>query len=239
MLFKICGLICLLITAMTVSAKNSWNTYGLATDSIPPENNKDSNIIFQRVEVEATYPGGPSAWRSYLEKNLRADLPIDSGAPAGVFPVVVQFIVNKDGSISDIKALTNYGYGMEKEVIRVIRKVTYWTPAMQNGRTVKAYRQQPVTFLVPSDGVDITLKESHMLYAGVDNPVVISVWDKKIKDYTVSISQGSIVKTGDGSYIARVSTPGSAIIQVDELKNGEKKKIGAAMFEVRYKPRTQ
>jgi protein TonB len=65
--------------------------------------------------------------------------------------VVVQFIVAKDGTVSDIKALTRYGYGMEQEVVRIIKKSPKWSPAQQNGRTVNAYRKQPITFVVQEE----------------------------------------------------------------------------------------
>jgi protein TonB len=64
---------------------------------------------------------------------------------------VVQFIVDKEGNISDVKALTNQGYGMEDEAVRVIKKGPNWTPAQQNGRYVKAYRKQPITFVVSGE----------------------------------------------------------------------------------------
>lgn len=108
----------------------------------------DTNSIFDKVEIEAAYPGGIDAWRKYLERNLNADVPIMSKAPAGVYTVVVQFIVNLDGSVSDTRALTNHGYGMEEEAIRAIVKGGKWLPAIQNGRQVKAYRKQPITFVV-------------------------------------------------------------------------------------------
>jgi periplasmic protein TonB len=107
--------------------------------------------IFQKVEKEAEFPGGSRAWRTYLEENLKADVPIKKKAPLGKYTVIVQFIVGLDGTISDIKATTNNGYGMEKEVMRVIRKGPKWTPAQQNGRKVKAYRRQPVTFDVVNE----------------------------------------------------------------------------------------
>lgn len=62
--------------------------------------------------------------------------------------VVVQFIVDQKGTLSDIKALTAHGYGMEQEVIRVLKKSPKWLPAQVNGRKVKAYRKQPITFAV-------------------------------------------------------------------------------------------
>lgn len=61
---------------------------------------------------------------------------------------MVKFIVSKDGSISDVQAETNFGYGMEKEAIKVIQKGPKWTPALQNGRHVNAFRRQPITFVV-------------------------------------------------------------------------------------------
>jgi protein TonB len=60
-------------------------------------------------------------------------------------------VVDKEGNISDLRALTNHGYGMEQEAVRVIQKGPKWTPAQQNGRHVKAYRKQPITFQVTGE----------------------------------------------------------------------------------------
>ena len=111
----------------------------------------DENTVFTKVEVEAAFPGGDAAWRRYLEKNLQGFNPADNGAPAGNYTVFVQFIVDKEGNISDAKALTSYGYGMEDEALKVIKKGPKWTPAIQNGRNVKAYRKQPITFQVQEE----------------------------------------------------------------------------------------
>ena len=108
----------------------------------------DENKVFEKVEVEASFKGGESAWRRYLERNLDANAPVDNGAPTGQYTVWVQFIVDKAGKISDVKALTKHGYGMEDEAVRVIKKGPDWVPAIQNGRNVKAYRKQPITFVV-------------------------------------------------------------------------------------------
>ncbi|UAY51566.1 energy transducer TonB [Ferruginibacter albus] len=108
----------------------------------------DDNTVFTKVEKEAAFPGGDGAWRRYLEKNLNASAPIDNGAPEGTYTVIVKFIVSKDGSISDVEAETHFGYGMEDEAIRAIKRGPKWTPALQNGRNVNAYRRQPITFVV-------------------------------------------------------------------------------------------
>jgi protein TonB len=118
---------------------------------IVEEKKEDENKIFEKVEIEASFKGGESAWRKYLERNLNPSAPVDNGAPEGVYTVYVQFVVSKDGSISDVKALTNHGYGMEAEAVRVIKKGPAWVPAIQNGRSVNAYRKQPITFQVQSE----------------------------------------------------------------------------------------
>ena len=104
--------------------------------------------IFARVEVEASFPGGLAGWQNFLFTHLKANTPIRRKAPAGTYTVTVQFIVDRQGELSDVKALTAHGYGMEEEVMRVVRKSPRWLPALQNGRKVKAYRRQPVTFVV-------------------------------------------------------------------------------------------
>jgi len=115
------------------------------------EKKEDENQIFEKVEIEASFKGGESAWKKYLERNLNPNAPVDNGAPEGTYTVYVQFVVSKDGSISDVKALTTHGYGMEQEAIRVIKKGPAWVPAVQNGRSVNAYRKQPITFQVTSE----------------------------------------------------------------------------------------
>jgi len=112
---------------------------------------EDENKIFDKVEIEAKFPGGDGKWRQYLERNCNAQVATDAGAPEGTYTTVVQFVVDKEGNISDVKAMTNHGYGMEEEAVRVIKKGPNWTPAVQNGRAVKAYRKQPITFQVTGE----------------------------------------------------------------------------------------
>ena len=99
-------------------------------------------------EEEAYFPQRENGWRTFLQKNLNPNVPVTNRAPEGSYMVIVQFIVDTDGSVKDIKPLTNFGFGMEAEVIRIMKKSPAWVPAMQFGRKVKAYRRQPVTFVV-------------------------------------------------------------------------------------------
>jgi periplasmic protein TonB len=118
---------------------------------IEEKKEEDENKIFEKVEVEASFPGGEREWRKYLERNLDANTPVDNGAPEGSFTVVVQFIVDKEGNISDVRPLTKHGFGMEDEAVKIIKKGPKWVAAIQNGRSVKAYRKQPVTFVVAAE----------------------------------------------------------------------------------------
>jgi protein TonB len=113
-----------------------------------PKDETDYDQTFTKVEVEASFKGN---WGKYVERNLNASTPVDNGAPAGSYTVVVQFIVDKEGNISDVRSLTNHGYGMEEEAVRVIKRGPKWEPAIQNGRQVKAYRKQPITFIVSEE----------------------------------------------------------------------------------------
>ena len=118
------------------------------TETPATETTEDFKNVLSVVEVEASFPGGLDAWRAYLQKNLKVNIPIKRKAPAGVYTVVVKFVVSKEGIISDVVSETNHGYGMEQEVIRVIKAGPKWTPAKQNKRFVNAFRRQPITFVI-------------------------------------------------------------------------------------------
>jgi N-acetylmuramoyl-L-alanine amidase len=106
------------------------------------------NLIFTKVEQEAQFPGGVDAWRKYLAKSLDATVAVKEGWKKGVYYVNVQFITDKDGNISDVKALNYANTKTALACIEVVKNGPQWIPAMQNGRKVKAYRNQPITFVI-------------------------------------------------------------------------------------------
>ena len=118
------------------------------TQVVAVKTDDDENKVFNKVEVEAAFPGGDAAWRNYLQKTLNGNVPVDNGANEGTYTVIVRFIVSKDGSLSDVTCESDPGFGMCAEAVRVIKKTKNWTPAIQNGRNVNAYRRQPITFAV-------------------------------------------------------------------------------------------
>jgi gliding motility-associated GldM-like protein/TonB-like protein len=200
-------------------------------DSLILANDTAAQQYLPKVEREASYPGGEIAWKKFLQQNLNAGVAVANGAPAGLYSVSVQFIVDKDGNVTDIKPLTNWGYGMEAEVVRIIKKAEGWSPASIDGKPVKAYRKQPVTFMVEAPGLEVHPEKGNCLYVGVDNRVIITAANAKDKNLRVNISQGEIFG-GDGQYIAQVTTVGRALIEV----YNKNKKVGQVSLEVRAKP---
>lgn len=112
-----------------------------------PQNN-DEKIVFTKAEVNPQFTGGQEAWKKFLQANLKVNTPVDNGAKAGTYKVVLKFIVNTDGSLSDIKYENDPGFGTCAEAIRFIKTTPKWQPAVQNGKKVNAYLKQPITFVV-------------------------------------------------------------------------------------------
>ncbi len=116
-----------------------------------PKVEEDYDKVFTTVQNEAEFPGGKAAWQKYLERNLNTQTPTDNGAAAGKYSVIVSFIVDKTGAISDVKAENDPGYGTAAEAVRVIKKGPAWKPAVQNGRNVTYRARQQITFVVSEE----------------------------------------------------------------------------------------
>jgi len=111
----------------------------------PKQEEKDDRFI--PIEKEAEFPGGLNAWLRFLGHNLHYPDDAVNNERQGV--VQVRFIVDKDGNVSDVEAISGpTEYGLREEAVRVIKKSGKWTPALQNGRYVKTYKVQPVTFVI-------------------------------------------------------------------------------------------
>jgi periplasmic protein TonB len=105
---------------------------------------KANNVITN----DSLYTGGQITWGRFLKNNVDSTAPIRNRAKKGTYTVTVKFIVANDGSLSDIAAITNHGYGMEQEVIRVLKKSKSWTPAPQNNKGVNRLTKVSYTFTV-------------------------------------------------------------------------------------------
>ncbi|HMG83443.1 MAG TPA: hypothetical protein VK559_10450 [Ferruginibacter sp.] len=111
----------------------------------------NDDTVYLKPAVAASFPGGMHGWFKFLQKTLNANVPVNNGAPNGTYKIIIDFIIKKNGSISNITTETNAGYGVEQEGIRVILKSPHWIPATQNGSAVNSYKREPVTFIVSGD----------------------------------------------------------------------------------------
>jgi protein TonB len=138
----------ILIISTLISTAQTNNVVG-----IPAEygTSKDTIGAFVKVEKEADFPGGLPAWRNFLMNNLKGDVVFkDLPKRTKKFEqtAMVQFIVCTDGTVCDVKVINNVLPSIKKEAERAINNSGKWIPAEQGGRKVKAYRKQPITFIV-------------------------------------------------------------------------------------------
>ena len=100
--------------------------------------------VFTAVEQQPQYPGGMYALRTFLTQNLSYPR---SAANAGVSGrVFVSFVVNTDGSLTDVQVLKGIGFGCDEEAIRVVQKMPHWKPGKQSGRAVRVKYNLPIAF---------------------------------------------------------------------------------------------
>ena len=104
----------------------------------------DENGIYQVVEKMPEFPGGMRALMSYLHDNLQ--YPEEAKAAGIKGRVTVQFVVNKDGSISNIYKLRGVEPSLDAEALRIVASMPTWSPGMQDGEAVAVRYTVPITF---------------------------------------------------------------------------------------------
>ena len=100
--------------------------------------------IFTIVEDQPNPKGGMAAFYEYVGKKLK--YPAQARRMGIEGKVFVEFVVDKDGSITDVKAIKGIGAGCDEEAIRVIQTAPKWNPGKQRGRPVKVRMILPITF---------------------------------------------------------------------------------------------
>lgn len=113
-----------------------------------PIKKESESSTFIPIEVEAKFPGGDGAWQKYIQKAIQREL--DEFTDADYGTCTVKFIVDANGRVSNVEAITMNGTRLAEIAVSTISKGPKWIPAMQNGRYVTAYRLQPVTLLNPN-----------------------------------------------------------------------------------------
>jgi protein TonB len=114
----------------------------IVMDEAPEEEKAEE--IFTIVEDQPTPEGGMAAFYQYVQKNLK--YPAQARRMGIEGKVFVQFVVDKDGTIQDVKAVKGIGAGCDEEAVRVIKQSPKWNPGKQRGRAVKVRMILPITF---------------------------------------------------------------------------------------------
>lgn len=99
------------------------------------------------IEKEATFNNVSGGWEKFLAENLKRAA-IEEECPPGRYLVRIHFIVSREGEVVEVKAITNHGFGMETEAIRIICASPKWIPATRNGRNILFHHIQPIIFEV-------------------------------------------------------------------------------------------
>lgn len=102
------------------------------------------NSVYDVVEQMPSFPGGISGLRTYLSQNTR--YPAEAQETCVQGRVVVSFVVEKDGHISDVTVLRSVDPSLDKEAVRVIRNMPRWSPGKQGGEPVRVRYTVPVSF---------------------------------------------------------------------------------------------
>lgn len=110
----------------------------------PPKHVVEETKIFTVVEQMPMFPGGDGALMGYLRDNIHYPTVAAENGVQG--RVVVGFVVERDGSITDVNILRGVDPSLDREAMRVVKSMPKWTPGKQNGSAVRVKYQVPVSF---------------------------------------------------------------------------------------------
>ncbi|WP_298115695.1 energy transducer TonB [Flavobacterium sp.] len=111
------------------------------------EATSDDNLVYNSsgIEVKPEYPGGIEAFYKHVANHFVT--PEHKNFKGG--KILVSFVVEKDGTLTDIKVLRDAGFGTAEETIRVLKNAKTWQPAEQNGKKVRCSYMLPITIQPP------------------------------------------------------------------------------------------
>ena len=108
----------------------------------PPK--QEETKVFDVVEEMPSFPGGPGALMSFLSGNIKYPVVAEENGIQG--RVIVAFVVELDGSITDVRVVKSVDQSLDKEAVRVVKSMPRWIPGKQNGSAVRVKYTVPVTF---------------------------------------------------------------------------------------------
>ena len=114
----------------------------LVTEPVKPK--EEENKVFDVVEQMPSFPGGMAALMAYLQKSIKYPPVAEENGIQG--RVVCTFVVERDGSVTDVRVAKSVDPSLDKEAVRVVSAMPKWIPGKQNGQSVRVKYTLPVTF---------------------------------------------------------------------------------------------
>ena len=112
----------------------------------PPKSMADDNKVFDTVEQNPVFPGGPAALMQYVASHIKYPAIARENYIQG--RVTVQFVVTKTGSVGQVKVVRGKDPELDKEAVRVVKSLPKFTPGMMNGHPVNVWYTLPITFKI-------------------------------------------------------------------------------------------
>jgi protein TonB len=129
----------LLATLSVLAILFTINTTAMA------QNKKTSNDkVFEKVEDMPEFPGGEQAMMDFVSKNVVYPKEAQEKGISG--RVMVSFIVEKDGSVNEVKIVRGIGGGCDEEAVRVVKAMPKWKPGKEKGKPVRVSYIMPIFF---------------------------------------------------------------------------------------------
>jgi protein TonB len=110
----------------------------------PKEREEEEEEIFVVVENQPEFPGGQAAMMKFLSENIKYPVIAQENGIQG--RVICNFVVERDGSITDVQVVRGVDPSLDKEAVRVIQSMPKWKPGMQRGKPVRVRFTLPVVF---------------------------------------------------------------------------------------------
>jgi protein TonB len=169
----------------------------LSTGSVFAQDTTRKAKVFATIEKEPIFPGGAPAFNKFIIKNLKyPDVAKVIGLSGKVY---VSFVVDGDGSVTDVKPVKCLGAGCESEAARVISMSPRWVPGIQDGKKVRVMYTVPIDFNISS--IDTKLSTPMRRLRNSDYVFVFYI---KGKAYTIDEAEKMIGKSFDPTTIASV-----------------------------------
>jgi len=162
------------------------------------------DTVYQIAEEMPEFPGGVEALMDFVGKNVKYPEEAKEKEISG--RVFVSFVIEKDGSVSNVKVLRGIGGGCDEEAVRVIKAMPKWTPGKQKGKPVRVNYQIPINFKLDNPQKDNLKHLEGTLYKGIGTG--------KKGDVTNTIAMQMVFDTEDSGYFIMTLS--------SQKKNGKK-----------------